>query len=70
VDKLILGDLCQIYRHVVMDKGIVGYSELTDTQFSEMMDQVALFRNKLAHTGASLKGWDDLYDFCGKFIPI
>ena len=69
-DKLTLGDLCQIYRHVVLEKHIIDYGDLTETEFKELMDQLALFRNKLAHTGASLKGWDELFEFCGKFIPI
>lgn len=69
-DKLTLGDLCQIYRHVVLEKNIVDYEGLTETQFKEVMNQLAEFRNKLAHTGASLKGWDELFDFCARFIPI
>ncbi|MCL4201727.1 MAG: TIR domain-containing protein [Pirellulaceae bacterium] len=69
-DKLTLGDLCQVFRHVALEKHIVELGDTSEAQFKEIMDQLPEFRNRLAHTGASLKGWEELFDFCCRFVPI
>jgi hypothetical protein len=70
VTKLVLGDLAKIYKQIVLDGNILKLTPDEKTTFTFVMDNLPVYRNNLAHNAATLKGWDDLFDFCRKFIPF
>lgn len=71
INKLSLGDLCKIYKNIVLEKRMVDISPLSDEEFRDVMDAAANKRNDfLAHRAADLRRWDELFSFCSRFIPI
>jgi hypothetical protein len=70
VDNFVLGDLCKMYKRIVLNKRIIDIAPLSDDEFSAMMDLIPEIRNKFAHNAPDLKQWDSLFSFCSNFIPI
>ena len=70
VAKMSLGDLLRVYRQLQEDHEVLDLKDVTATEFSRVMDDIPKFRNILAHSAASLQGWDELFDFCSRFVPI
>jgi hypothetical protein len=70
LDKSTLGDLCKIYKRMVLDKRVVDFAPLSDAEFSALMDEAPEIRNKFAHKSPDMKQWESLFSFCSKFIPI
>lgn len=70
VTKLVLGDLAKIYKQIVLDGNILQLIPDEKKTFNFVMDNLPVYRNNFAHNAATLKGWDDLFDFCRKLIPF
>lgn len=68
--SFVFGDLCKVYKQIVLCERIIDIAPLTEEDFRTLMDVAPEKRNKFAHTKPDLKGWDDLFSFCSKFIPI
>ncbi len=67
---LVLGNLAKIYKQIVLDGNILKLTPEEKKTFTFVMDNLPVHRNNFAHHAATLKGWDKLFDFCQKFIPI
>jgi len=67
---LVIGDLSKIYKQIVFDGNIIKLTAKSKKNFTSVMDNIPVFRNKLAHNSATLDGWDELFDFFVKFLPI
>jgi len=70
VNRMVLGDLVKVYKLIVEEQGILALGEVSPREFDRVMDELPEFRNALAHRGASLEGWDSLFDFCRRFVPV
>lgn len=70
VEDLLFGDLCKLYKRIVLEKRIMEISPLTDDEFRRVMDDAPNIRNKFAHERPDLTRWDELFSFCSAFIPI
>lgn len=69
-NKLVIGDLCKIYKSIVLEKKFIDIAPMSDNQFRKVFEDLPRFRNILAHTAASLEGWEELFDFCTRFISV
>jgi len=69
-DDLVFGDLCKLYKRIVLEKRMIDITPLTDDEFCAVMDAAPGKRNEFAHREPDLKRWGDLFSFCGLFIPI
>jgi hypothetical protein len=70
MEEFVFGDLCKLYKRIVLDKRIIDIAPLTDEEFCAVMDAAPGKRNEFAHRQPDLKRWDDLFSFCSAFIPI
>jgi hypothetical protein len=70
VDDFALGDLCKIYKRIVLEKKMIDIAPLSNEEFGVLMDAAPASRNDFAHGKLDLKGWDNLFSFCSGFIPI
>jgi len=69
-ENLVFGDLCKLYKRIILDKRIIDITPLNDEEFCSVMDTAPLIRNTFAHRTPDLRQWDELFDFCSTFIPI
>ena len=69
-EDLVFGDLCKLYKRIILDKRIIDITPLNDEEFCAVMDAAPEKRNEFAHKTSDLKRWDDLFAFCSSFIPI
>ena len=69
-NKLVIGDLCKIYKSIFLEKKFIDIAPMSDNQFRKVFEDLPGFRNILAHRAASLDGWEALFDFCTRFIPV
>jgi len=69
-DDLVFGDLCRLYKRIVLEKHMIDITPLSDVEFTAIMDAAPGKRNDFAHREPDLKHWDDLFSFCSRFIPI
>ena len=69
-DNLVFGDLCKLYKRIILDKQIIVITPLNNGEFCAVMDAAPIIRNEFAHKTQDLKRWDDLFAFCSSFIPI
>ena len=65
-----LGDLCKIYKTIILEKRIIDISPLSSEELSSIMDAAPMKRNEFAHEATDLARWDDWFAFCAKFIPV
>lgn len=70
IKLMALGDLGKIYRRIILEKGIIDISPLSEAEFSKLIDEVAKQRNRLAHSRPDLAQWEDLFAICKLFVPI
>jgi len=70
VDDLAFGDLCKVYKRIVLDERLISIEPLSDEEFSALMDAAPVNRNEFAHRAPDLRKWDSLFSFCAGFIPI
>jgi len=69
-EDLTLGDLCKLYKRIVLDKRMIDIAPLTDTEFCAVMDAVPQKRNDFAHGTLDFRKWDELFSFCAAFVPL
>ncbi len=70
-NQFVLGDLCKIYKRVIMEKGLIDIEPLSYQELSGVMDMAPLKRNEFAHGDITvLNEWDEWFSFCSKFVPI
>gem|GEM_PF-6054563 len=69
-DDLVFGDLCKLYKRIVLERRLIDISPLTDEEFCAVMDAAPKKRNEFAHTEPDLSRWDDLFSFCSQFLQI
>jgi hypothetical protein len=65
-----IGDVCKIYRRIILEKGVIEIAPLSAAEFSKLMDDVPRERNKLAHQKPDLGQWEELFAIASQFIPI
>jgi hypothetical protein len=65
-----IGDVCKIYRRIILEKGVIDITPLSAAEFSRLMDDVPKERNKLAHQRPDLSQWEELFAIASQFIPI
>lgn len=70
VEDLTFGDLCKLYKRVVLEKRNIDIATLSDDEFCSLMDAAPVKRNQFAHKQPDLRNWDDLFSFCSAFVPI
>jgi hypothetical protein len=67
-----IGDLCKLYKNIILEKGIVEIAPLSPLDFPIMMEKAPNIRNQYLHqsTCPDEREWSDLFSFFSKFIPI
>jgi hypothetical protein len=69
-EDFVLGDLCKIYKRIVLDKRIIDIAPLSKDEFSALMEATPVIRNDFAHRAPDLKRWESLFSYCSDFIPL
>ena len=70
-NQFVLGDLCKVYKRIIIEKRMIDIAPLSEDEFSAVMDAASLKRNEFAHGEQTvLNQWDDWFSFCSKFVPI
>ncbi len=70
LSHLAIGDLVKIYKRIFRDYNVLKSYQANLQDIYRILDEVPAHRNKLAHTAASLEGWDELFQFLLDFIPL
>jgi hypothetical protein len=72
VTQFALGDLCKMYKRIVMERAIIDIAPLSEGEFGIVMDAIPLKRNEFSHVGPAtvLTDWDDWFSLCAKFVPV
>jgi hypothetical protein len=72
VTQFALGDLCKLYKRIIMEKRIIDIAPLSEEEFSDVMDAIPVKRNEFSHVGPAtvLADWDGWFSVCSKFVPV
>ncbi len=70
VGNFLFGDLCKLYKRIVLEKKLIDIGPLSNEKFSAIMNDAPTKRNEFSHKAPDMKRWDELFSFCCEFIPI
>lgn len=67
-----LGDLCKIFKNVILEKEVVEIAPLSKLDFTVIMEKAPNIRNQYLHQSNCPNDaeWSELFSFFTKFVPL